>query len=50
VRVLPGYSEVANLWAATAARSAELPKIKVCIEFLAKHLTRGKFALDTSIE
>lgn len=50
VRVLPGYSETANVWAATTARTAALPKIKVCIEFLAKHLTRGKFALDTSIE
>jgi DNA-binding transcriptional LysR family regulator len=26
VRVLPGYSEVANVWAATAARAAALPR------------------------
>ena len=49
-RVLPGYSEVADVWAVTAARASDSPKIKVCIEFLQKHLTRGKFALDTSIE
>jgi LysR family transcriptional activator of dmlA len=49
-RVLPAYSEPANVWAATAARAADSPKVKVCIEFLRKHLTRGRFALDTSIE
>lgn len=49
-RVLPAYSEVANVWAVTAARAADSPKIKVCIEFLQEHLNRGKFALDTSIE
>jgi LysR family transcriptional activator of dmlA len=48
-RVLPGYSEVADVWAVTAARAADSPKIKVCLEFLQKHLTRGEFALDTSI-
>ncbi len=49
-RVLPGYSEAASVWAITAALKCDSPKIKVCIEFLQKHLTHGKFALDTSIE
>lgn len=49
-RVLPGYSEAANVWAVTAARTSDSPKIKVCTEFLQKHPTHGKFALDTSIE
>jgi LysR family transcriptional activator of dmlA len=49
-RVLPDYSEAANVWAVTAARTSDSPKVKVCIEFLQKHLAHGKFALDTSIE
>ena len=49
-RVLPGYSEKADVWAVTAARSSDSPKIKVCIDFLKQHLARGRLALDTSIE
>lgn len=48
-RVLPGYSQVADLWAATATRLADSPKLRVCIEYLSKYLTKGEFALDTSI-
>ena len=49
LRVLPAYSQVADVWAATATRSGDSPKLRVCIEYLAKHLTEGRFALDTSI-
>lgn len=48
-RVLPAYSQVADLWAVTATRLADSPKLRICIEYLTKHLTQGKFALDTSI-
>jgi LysR family transcriptional activator of dmlA len=49
LRVLPGYSQVADVWAVTATRLSDSAKLKICVEFLAKHLTQGKFALDTSI-
>ena len=49
-RVLPGYSEAADVWAVTAARAGDSPKMKVCIDYLVTHLNRGRFALDTSIE
>jgi LysR family transcriptional regulator, transcriptional activator for dmlA len=48
-RVLPGYSQVADVWAVTATRLADSAKVRICVEFLAQHLTKGKFALDTSI-
>ena len=49
VRVLPAYSQVADVWAATATRLANAAKLKICVEFLTEHLTKGKYALDTSI-
>jgi LysR family transcriptional regulator, transcriptional activator for dmlA len=48
-RVLPSHSQVADVWAVTATRLADSAKLRICVEFLAKHLTQGKFALDTSI-
>ena len=48
-RVLPAYSQVADVWAATATRLADAAKLKICVEFLTEHLTKGKYALDTSI-
>ena len=49
VRVLPAYSQVADVWAATATRLADAAKLKICVEFLTEHLTKGKYALDTSL-
>jgi LysR family transcriptional activator of dmlA len=49
VRVLPGYSERADIWAVTAMRLEDSAKVRICVEFLKKHLTSGPFALDTSI-
>jgi LysR family transcriptional regulator, transcriptional activator for dmlA len=48
-RVLPAYSQVADVWAATATRLADSAKLKICVEFFVEHLTKGKYALDTSI-
>lgn len=49
VRVLPAYKQRADVWAVTPARLSSSAKLQVCVEFLIRHLTEGKFALDTSI-
>jgi LysR family transcriptional activator of dmlA len=48
-RVLPGYRQPADVWAATPARLGSSNKLRVCIEFLTRHLNAGPFALDTSL-
>lgn len=47
VRILPGYSQRADVWAVTSARSSSSAKIKVCVEFLKENLTSGPYALIT---
>jgi LysR family transcriptional activator of dmlA len=49
VRVLPAYREPADVWAMTSSRSSSSAKVRLCVEFLRRQLTRGAFALDTSL-
>jgi LysR family transcriptional activator of dmlA len=49
VPVLPEYRQPAEVWAVTTARLASSAKVRVCVEFLQKHLTDGPLALVTSI-
>jgi LysR family transcriptional activator of dmlA len=48
-RVLPGYNQPANVWAVTPARLDNSVKLRVCVEFLVRHLQRGPHALDTTV-
>ena len=48
-RVLPAYSQPADVWAVTPARLDNSVKLRVCVEFLIRHLRQGPHALDTSI-
>ena len=48
-RVLPAYSQQADVWAVTPARLDNSVKLRVCVEFLIRHLRQGPHALDTSI-
>ena len=45
VRILPAYSQRADVWAVTSARSSSSPKVRVCVDFLKEQLTSGPFAL-----
>ena len=45
VRVLPNHSQVADVMAVTAARSANTAKIRYGMDFLIDHLRQGPFAL-----
>ena len=49
-RILPDYRQPADVWAVTPARLSSSAKLKVCVEFLVRHLTEGRHALDTSVE
>ncbi|SCK16235.1 transcriptional regulator, LysR family [Variovorax sp. HW608] len=49
VRVLPDYREPADVWAMTSSRSRDSAKVRVCVEFMKRHLSKGKFALDTRL-
>jgi LysR family transcriptional activator of dmlA len=46
VRVLPQYSQSADVWAVTPARLAGTAKVRFSIEFLIDQLRAGPFALD----
>jgi LysR family transcriptional activator of dmlA len=48
-RVLPTYSQKADVWAATPARLEDSVKLRVGVEFLVRLLRHGPHALDTSI-
>lgn len=50
IRVLPSYDESADIWAMTSTRSAGSAKVRVCVEFLKKHLVHGPHALKTRVE
>lgn len=49
IRVLPSYDESADIWAMTSTRSAGSAKVRVCVEFLKKHLVHGPHALKTRV-
>lgn len=46
VRVLPAWSQPADVWAVTPARLASTAKVRLSIEFLTRHLRHGPFALQ----
>jgi LysR family transcriptional activator of dmlA len=48
-RVLPAYSQKADVWAATPARLEDSVKLRAGVEFLVRQLRHGPHALDTSI-
>lgn len=45
VRVLPAYSQPADVWAVTTARLSHSAKVRVCVEFLREQLAEGPYAL-----
>ena len=45
-RVLPAWSQAADVWAVTPARLANTAKVRFAIEFLIAQLRTGPFALD----
>ncbi|WP_455924440.1 LysR substrate-binding domain-containing protein [Pseudomonas putida] len=45
VRVLPKWSQPADVWAVTVARSDQSAKVRVCIEYLKRELAVGEYAL-----
>jgi LysR family transcriptional activator of dmlA len=49
-RVLPRYRQAADVYAVMATRAGNSAKLRVCLDFLMEHLTRGPYALDTSFE
>ena len=49
VRVLPRYRQPADVWAMTPTRLSNSRKLKICVEFLIRHLNHGPFALDTAM-
>jgi LysR family transcriptional activator of dmlA len=44
-RVLPPSEQPADVWAMSAARSAQSAKVRVCVDFLKQELAHGEFAL-----
>ncbi|MBO9678350.1 MAG: LysR family transcriptional regulator [Acidovorax sp.] len=49
VRLLPAYSEPADVWAMTSARTAGSAKVRACIDYLQRELTQGPYALQTTL-
>ena len=49
VRVLPEYSQTADVVAVTPARLSSSVKLQVCVEFLVNNLRNGPFSLKTLI-
>lgn len=47
VRLLPTYSEPADIWAMTTARTSGSAKVRACIEYLQRELTQGPYALQS---
>lgn len=48
-RVLPQYSQPADVNAVTLMRSGQSPKLRTCVEFLRQHLQAGPYRLDTAL-
>ena len=38
VQILPAYTQTANIWAVYPTRLSHSAKLRVCVEFLEKHL------------
>lgn len=49
VRVLPAYSEPADVWAVCSTRTSRSARVAVCIAYLKKQLLRGPHALVTQV-
>jgi len=49
VRVLPAYREPADVWAMTSSRSQDSAKVRICVDFMKRHLSTGEFALQTAL-
>lgn len=45
VRLLPDHVQSADVWAVTAARTAQSPKLRLCLQFLIEQLRQGPHAL-----
>ncbi|MDD0815254.1 LysR family transcriptional regulator [Curvibacter sp. HBC28] len=45
VRLLPDHAQSADVWAVTAARTAQSPKLRLCLQFLIEQLRQGPHAL-----
>ena len=50
VRVLPDYYEPADMYATTAARIHQSPKLQLCLKFLINHLRQGPHALQVETQ
>jgi LysR family transcriptional activator of dmlA len=48
VRVLPDYSQPADVWAVCRTRLSQSAKLKTCVSFLQEQLTNGPYALISS--
>ena len=46
VRVLPQYAQPADLYAVMPTRASQSAKLRVCLEFLRRHLASGPYALE----
>jgi LysR family transcriptional activator of dmlA len=45
VRILPAYSQAADIWAASTVRLSHSAKVRVCVRFLQEQLAQGPLAL-----
>ena len=48
IRVLPDYSQPADVWAVCRTRLSQSAKLKTCVSFLQEQLTNGPYALISS--
>ncbi len=46
IRVLPQYSQPADIWAVTPMRSSNSARMKVCVDYLISHLQSGPYAVE----
>jgi LysR family transcriptional activator of dmlA len=42
VQVLPAWSQLADIWAASTVRLSHSAKVRVCVRFLQEHLASGR--------
>jgi LysR family transcriptional regulator, transcriptional activator for dmlA len=47
IHLLPAYRQPADVWAVCRTRLADSAKLRVCVQFLQKHLVEGPYALVT---
>lgn len=43
--ILPGWSQPADIWAASTVRLSHSAKLRACVSLLQRELTQGKFAV-----